>query len=76
MIFNGTWYCYNSHTLNSSEQAQGERIISGDYCSQLFGSPAHVVKVSEPRERPYIRKFFGEEIRLGATLLSGTTYQW
>lgn len=75
MILNNTWYCYYEHPLNSSEKAQGASLISGDYCSQVFGSTAHVVKISEPREYEYLHRFYGL-IHLGATLRSGTTYQW
>lgn len=75
MTFNGTCYCYYYYGLNSSEQAQAESLIASDYCSQLFESTAHVVKISEPGEYGYLRQHFGEGY-LGATLQSGTTYQW
>ncbi|KAH7703541.1 hypothetical protein AAVH_29288 [Aphelenchoides avenae] len=58
--------------------ALGETLISGDYCSQRFGSTTHVLKISEPREYKRLARFFGRTgaIHLGATLLAGTTYQW
>ncbi|KAH7703001.1 hypothetical protein AAVH_29838 [Aphelenchoides avenae] len=76
MIFNGTWFCYSSYALNSTEQARGESLISGDYCSQVLDSTAHVVKISEPREYGYLFNFFPEAVFIGVTLRSGTTYQW
>lgn len=50
MIFDGTWHCYFSYTLDSSETALGESLISGDYSLQWFGAATHVLKVSEPHE--------------------------
>lgn len=77
MIFDGTWYCYYSVKLEPNQTALGESLISGDYCSKLYGSRRHVVKISDPREYAYLYLVFGPEaIHLGATLVSGTTYQW
>ncbi|KAH7715705.1 hypothetical protein AAVH_16885 [Aphelenchoides avenae] len=77
MNFNGTWYCYFSYTLKPSEVEQGESLISDDYCSK-FGATTHVLKISERREYEWLARFYGRTgaIHLGATLLSGTTYQW
>lgn len=75
MTFGDTWYCYYSYSLSPSEQDQGASLITGDYCSQLFGSTAHAVKISDSREYSYLYSHFGM-IYLGATLRSGTTYQW
>ncbi|KAH7699283.1 hypothetical protein AAVH_07679, partial [Aphelenchoides avenae] len=49
MIFDGTWYCYYSVKLEPNQTALGESLISGDYCSKLYGSRRHVVKISDPR---------------------------
>ncbi|KAH7717424.1 hypothetical protein AAVH_15155 [Aphelenchoides avenae] len=78
MIFNNTWYCYFSYTLEASEMALGEGLLSGDYCSKWFGATTHVLKISEPREYEWLARFFGRTgaIHLGAILLSGTTYTW
>lgn len=76
MIFNGVWYCYMAYTLDSSEIALGDRLLSDDYCSQVFGSTTHVVKISEPREYEYLFRMFRTEVHLGVTLDSGTTYRW
>lgn len=75
MIFNGKWYCYYSYALNSSEQALGASLISGDYCAQVFGSTAHVVKISETRELAWLYAFY-QKVHLGLTLRSGRIYQW
>ncbi|KAH7696218.1 hypothetical protein AAVH_36714, partial [Aphelenchoides avenae] len=76
MIFDGTWYCYFSYTLDASERALGESLISEDYCSQKFGTTTHVLKISDPREYEWLSRFCGRagSINLGVTLVSGTTY--
>lgn len=75
MIFDGTWYCYYSYALNSSEKALESRLITEDYCSQVFGSTAHVIKISDPREYEWIHAYF-EKAHLGLIKRAEKTYHW
>lgn len=77
MKFDGRWYCYIAYMLSASEKSQGASLISGDYCSQVCDSTTHVPKISETREYGFLYWFWPEKaVYVGATLQSGTTYQW